>query len=80
MMFDVNGDGMDDIVINRGGNGWYSTFTTAGGALGINAAGDSTLAFGLAGDTPLFGQMKLVPEPATLGLLAILGLAFLRRK
>jgi len=80
MMGDINGDGMDDIVINRGGSLWYSTFTTAGGALGTNPAGDSNVAFGLAGDTPLLGQMKLVPEPATLGLLAILGLACLRRK
>jgi len=80
MMGDINGDSMDDIVINRGGGVWYSTFTMAGGALGTNAAGDSSLAFGLAGDVPLLAQMKLVPEPATLGLLAILGLAFLRRK
>jgi len=80
MMGDINGDSMDDIVINRGGGVWYTTFTTAGGALGTNPAGDSNLAFGLPGDTPLLAQMKLVPEPATFGLLAILGLAFLRRK
>ena len=58
MLADINGDGMDDIVINRGGTFWYSTFTTAGGALGVNAAGDANANFGLADDVPLFGRFS----------------------
>ena len=59
MLGDINGDGMDDIIVNRGGTHWYTTFTTAGGALGNNAAGDDDAAFGTAGDTPLLGKLKL---------------------
>jgi len=61
MLADINGDGMDDIVINRGGSEWYSTFTTVGGALGINAAGDSTANFGAAGDVAMFGKFSFAP-------------------
>ena len=80
MLGDINGDGYDDIVVNRGGTAFYAAFTASDGSGALGNTADSTLTFGLAGDTPLLGQMKLVPEPATLGLLAILGLAFLRRK
>jgi len=80
MLGDINGDGYDDIVVNRGGTAFYAAFTASDGSGELGDTVDSSLTFGLAGDTPLLGQMKLVPEPATFGLLAILGLAFLRRK
>ena len=80
MLGDINGDGYDDIVVNRGGTAFYAAFTASDGTGELGDTVDSSLTFGLAGDTPLLGQMKLVPEPATFGLLAILGLAFLRRK
>jgi len=78
MLGDINGDGYDDIVVNRGGTAFYAAFTTAGGALGSTA--DDILTLGLAGDIPILGSIKLVPEPGIIGLLSLLGLAILRRK
>ncbi len=78
MLGDINGDGMDDLVVNRGGTAFYAAFTTAGGALGSTT--DDTLILGLAGDIPVLGSIKLVPEPGIIGLLSLFGLAFLRRK
>ena len=81
MMDDINGDGMDDIVIFRDSAAlWVTTFTTAGGALGNNPAGDDQATFGASGDIPLPGEMKLVPEPGIIGLLSLLALAIIRRK
>ena len=80
MIGDVNGDGLDDIIVFRDSSAtWYASLTTTGGDIGDGTINSQVL-FGLSGDVPLLGQMKLVPEPATFGLLAILGLAFLRRK
>jgi len=80
MVGDVNGDGLDDIIVFRDSSAtWYASFTTTGGVIGDGTV-NSQVQFGLSGDAPVLGQMKLVPEPATFGLLAILGLAFLRRK
>ncbi|RKX41770.1 MAG: hypothetical protein DRP64_10925, partial [Verrucomicrobia bacterium] len=66
MLADINGDGMVDIVVNRGGATWYSTFTTVGGALGVNAGGDANANFGAAGDIAMFGQFSL-PTLAIVG-------------
>jgi len=75
---DINGDGMDDIGISRGA-AHYVTYTTAGGALGTNGAGDTNWAFGLATDVQMFGDFT-VPEPATMLLLAFGGLLMRRRR
>lgn len=77
---DINGDGMDDIGIERAGNQHFMTFTTAGGALGTNSAGDETWGFGLPGDIQLYGDFNIVPEPTTLVLLGFGGIALLRRR
>jgi len=52
---DINGDGLDDIGVTRGGVTHYVTYTTANGALGTNGAGDAVWNFGLAGDIHMFG-------------------------
>lgn len=57
---DINGDNMDDIGVYRDGT-WFFTFTTAGGALGANAAGDEIFAFGIPGDIPLIGEFGSAP-------------------
>jgi len=76
---DINGDGMDDIGVTRTDIQNFVTWTTAGGALGVNGAGDENWSFGLAGDVHMFGQFG-VPEPGTLMLLGLGGLAVLRRR
>ncbi len=68
---DINGDGMDDIGIIRD-TAHYVTYTTAGGALGTNGAGDTSWNFGATGDTQMFGQFT-IPEPAAVGLLLMGG-------
>ncbi len=77
---DINGDGMDDIGIERGGSQHFVTFTTAGGALGTSAAGDETWAFGGAGDIQMYGDFNIIPEPGTLALLGLGGLMLIRRR
>ncbi|RKX22845.1 MAG: hypothetical protein DRP45_11065 [Candidatus Zixiibacteriota bacterium] len=55
---DLNGDGLDDIAVYRVSTGvWYTTWTTAGGALGTNGNGDDVQFFGAPGNIPLVGQL-----------------------
>lgn len=79
---DINGDGLDDIGINRSGTK-FVTYTTAGGALGTNANGDTNWAFGLPTDIQLFGDFNtVIPEPSSLVLVTFgaLGLVGSRRR
>jgi len=61
---DITGDGMDDMGVWRTTTAqWIFAWTTAGGALGMNAAGDEITSFGLPygdyTDTPLTGQFGM---------------------
>ncbi|RKX44509.1 MAG: hypothetical protein DRP64_06410 [Verrucomicrobia bacterium] len=58
MLADVNGDGMDDMVVVRNGNQWFCAFTGEGGDL-TNIVANTQANFGLAGDIPLFGKLKV---------------------
>ena len=68
---DINGDGMADIGISRG-NSHYVTYTTAGGVLGTNGAGDTNWDLGFATDTQLFGNFT-IPEPTSIAMLMLGG-------
>jgi len=84
MLADINGDGMDDIVIQRtavgGGSTYIANFTSGTGTLG--GGGTSSLGWGAtAVHTPVFANMDVVPEPATLGLFALAGgLVWIRKR
>jgi len=83
---DISAGGITVNVINDGGpNGTYTLFAVTGSING-DPATDITMNYtgGISGsDAYLSGNnivADVVPEPATLGLLSLLALAFLRRK
>ncbi len=82
--FTIPGGGMDVNVIKAGSpGGTYTLVQTTGGIIGD--PNDITMNYGILAGSPAYVSgldlvADVVPEPATLGLLAILGLAFLRRK
>ena len=66
---DINGDGMDDICIHRNSavnEMLYTTFTTAGGVLGTNGAGDDSAAFGKGSGILLIGRLGVTCPAADL--------------
>jgi len=72
MLADVNGDGMDDLVVVRDGGSWFAAFTETNGVLTTDT--DSTLTWGASGDIPLFGQLNLftiIVPPPEIGPIAI---------
>ena len=71
MLADINGDGMDDIVIRRNGGTYIANFTGAGGVLGGGPT--SSLGWGDGTYTPIFADMAVIPEPAALGMLLVGG-------
>jgi len=71
MLADLNGDGLDDLIVLRGDGAYYATFTEAGGVL--TSVTDSTQSWGAPGDVPVFGQLNVIPEPAALGMLLLGG-------
>ncbi|RKX45869.1 MAG: hypothetical protein DRP64_04065 [Verrucomicrobia bacterium] len=71
MLADINGDGMDDVVIRRSGGTYITSFTGAGGVIGTGPT--SSIGWGNSAFTPTFADMTVIPEPATLGLFALVG-------
>ena len=79
MLADINGDGMDDVVIRRSGGTYITSFTGAGGVIGTGPT--SSIGWGNSDFTPIFEDMTVIPEPATLGLFALAGgLVWIRKR
>ena len=79
---DINGDGKADIGSRRRAtNQIVAYFTEADGSWDATATVDENFNFGLSDDQMLWGDFNVVPEPATLGMLAIGGISlWFRRK
>ena len=72
MLADINGDGMDDLVVVKGETTFEAAFTDVGGVLTTNV--DSSLGWGTTGDIPLFGQLNLftiIVPPPEIGPIAV---------
>jgi len=70
MLADLNGDGMDDLIVVRNSGSYFATFTEAGGVL--TSAVDSTQAWGTIGDVPVFGQLNTeIILPLIIGNIAV---------
>ena len=71
LIADIDGDGKDDLVVQRGTQ-YFASFTNPDGTMGDNAVESSASFVGSAGDIAMFGQYS-IPEPASIIMLMVGG-------